>query len=78
MDPLGVFRRIGRGLRNPAFTFHRGTLRDRRPARQHGAEIHVMPMRQEMNPAVVVEIAVDQSGQGREWQVEAIDRVREQ
>ena len=57
---------------------HRNALRDRRALRQHAAEIHVVPMRGEMDPAVVIAVAIDQSAQRGERQVEAIDRMGEQ
>ena len=37
-----------------------------------------MPMRREMDPAIAVEVAIDQPGQRGERQVEAVDRMGEQ
>jgi hypothetical protein len=64
-------------MRHPAFPFHRHALRDRRPLRQHAAEIHVVPMCRKVNPAVAIAVAVDQAGQRGERQIEAIKRMRE-
>jgi len=62
-------------MRHPIFPFHSQALRDRRAHRQHPVEIHVMPMRGEMNPAIAITIAIDEPAQGGEWQVKAIDRM---
>jgi hypothetical protein len=76
--PLRLLISEDRGARDPVFPLDRETLRNRRALRQYAAEIRVVPMRREMNPGVVVVVAIDQTGQGGERQVEAIDRMGEQ
>src|SRR6476646_5690629 len=75
--PLRFFFGKCRDARYPVISLDRETLRDRRALWQHAIEICVMPMRREMNPGVVVEVAIDQAGQRGERQIETIDRMRE-
>jgi hypothetical protein len=78
VHPLRFRRRERRGLRDPAFPFHRHALRDRRTLWEHATEIHVVPMRREMNPAVAIAVAIHQAAQRGERQIKTIDRMSEQ
>src|SRR3954464_5137596 len=69
MDASGIFGGETCGSHRPLLALHRDALRDWRAARQHAVEIHVMPVRREMNPIIVIPIAIHQSGQGGERQV---------
>ena len=68
----------GGGAERPGFPPHRDALRDRRPSGQDAAERHVVPARREMDPQVVIAVAVDQPCQGGERQIEAIRRMGEE
>src|SRR6185437_7887170 len=65
-------------MSDPAFAFYRQALRNRCAPWQHAAEIHVVPVGRKMNPAVAITIAIDHPAQCGEWQIEAIERMREQ
>ena len=78
VDPLRLLRRERRGMRDPAFAFYWQALRNRRAHWQHAAEIHVVPVCREMNPAVAIAVAIDHAAQCGEGQIEAIERMGEQ
>src|SRR5689334_5950801 len=78
MHALRLFRRQRRGLCDPVLALDRHALRNRRALRQDTGEIHIVPMRREMNPAVAIVVAIDESAQGRERQIETIERMSEQ
>jgi hypothetical protein len=64
--PLRFFLGEHRGACDPVLPLDREALRDRRALRQHAVEIRIVPACREMNPGVVVAVAIDQAGQGGE------------
>ena len=65
-------------MRNPVFSFDWNALRDGCALRENTLEVRVMPMRRKVYPGLGITVAIDQSAQRREWQIKAIDRMREQ
>ena len=78
LDLLRLFRREARRLRNPVFPFDWNTLRDGCALREDTPEVRVMPMRRKVYPGLGITVAIDQSAQRREWQIKAIDGMREE
>lgn len=62
----------------PAFPFYSDALRDRRSFWKDTAEFRIVPARRKMDQAVGVKIRIHQAGQRREWQIRAVDRVRDE
>src|SRR5204862_8367506 len=53
-------------------------LRDGCALRENTLEVRVMPMRRKVYPGLGITVAIDQSAQRREWQIKAIDGMREE
>ena len=75
---LGFIVRQRIVLADPVLALHRQALHHRRALRQHAVEFGIMPVRREIDRAVVECVAIDEAGERGERQVGAIDRVREQ
>src|SRR5690349_3338261 len=75
---LGLLGRERLRVERKTLALHRDALRDRRALWQHAGEMRIVPARREMNPVVVIAVAIDDAGERGERQVEAIERMREQ
>src|ERR1700750_1125340 len=74
----GLLGRERLRVERPVLALDRDALRERRALWQHAGEMRIVPARREMNPVVVIAVAIDDAGERGERQVEPVERMREQ
>src|SRR5215471_21827494 len=62
----------------PEVALDRQALRERSSSRQNSLELGVSPLRRKVDEIILEAIGIHEPGQGDEWQIVSIDRMRDE